>query len=81
MTEKTISSALEAIVKVSYAPLAYLQAVGAGVGIAVGDYMRNSEVGISLRRYLGEQTTVKKDSFLQVFKEGYHLVLESYGYK
>ena len=72
---------LEAMVRVSDAPLAYLQAVGVGMGVAVGNYMRNSNVGISVRRYLGEQAEVKRDGFLQVFKEGYRLALESYGYQ
>lgn len=81
MTEKTIPKPLEAIVKVSCAPFCYLQAVSVGVGIALGDYLRNSRPGISFRRYLGEEIEAREVDFLQAFKEGYRLVLESYEYK
>lgn len=81
MAEKTIQKPLETIIKVAYAPIAYLQAVSAGLGIALGDYMRNSDVGISFRQYLEEEAEAHKVDFVQDFKEGYRLVLEGYGYK
>ncbi len=81
MTEKTIPKSLEAMVKFSFVPLAYLQAVSIGTGMALGEYVRNSDTGISFRRYLGEEAEARKVDFLHVFEEGYHLVLEAYGYK